>query len=76
MFRQAGRADLFFESGPPGAVAYQQKSNSRTATHEFRREGKQVIVTFEFEEPSDFSDDEAVGFEFPTSAKLEVIFCR
>ena len=44
----------------PFAVADQQEFDLRISADQFRRDGEQIVVPLELEQPRDFADDEIV----------------
>ena len=65
-----------FKSPAPFAVADEQELDFRILADEFRRDGEQIVVALELEQPRDFADDEIAGGNSQLSAELQVIFRR
>ena len=73
---EAERFCEIFKSSAPFAVADKQKFDLRTAADEFRRDGEQIVVALEFEQPRDFADDEIAGLQTKLRADGGVVFRR
>ena len=62
------------KSPAPFAVADEQKFDLRISAHEFGRDGEQIIVALELEQPGDFADDEIIRRDAECFAKFQIIF--
>ena len=60
----------------PFAIADEQEFDFRISAHEFRRDGEQIIVALELEQPRDFADDEIVRRDAEGFAEFQIIFRR
>src|SRR5437868_2378612 len=65
-----------FESMPPFAATDEKKFYSRTLPEQIPRDGKQIIMALQLDQPRDFSDDDVVARDFQPLAKFRIIFRR
>ena len=73
---EAERFCEIFKSSAPFAIADKQKFDLRAAADEFGRDGEQIVVALEFEQPRDFADDEIAGLQTKLRAEGGVVFRR
>src|SRR4051794_40784994 len=73
MLFEAKRAGGVFKTGPPLAVADEEEFHFRTTFHQPRRHGEEIVVTFQLEQPRDFANDDVVGRETQSGAKLRIV---
>ncbi len=76
VFLEAETADAGLETFAPGAVANEQELEGVALAHEVGRDGEKVLVAFEFEEASDFPDDDISHLEPELGSELRVISGR
>ena len=63
-----------FKSLAPCAIADKQKFDLWILPDEFRRDGKQIVMAFELEQPRNFADDEIVRRNSQFSPKSRSFF--
>src|ERR1035441_2576336 len=76
MFLQAEAFCQIFESPAPFAVADEKEFDFWILADEFRRNGEQIIVPLELEQPRDFADDEIAGINSQFFPQFQIIFRR
>src|SRR5882724_426891 len=70
---QAKFISHFFKSHAPSAIADEQKFDLWILADESGRDGEQIVVALELEEPGDFADDEIIRRDSQLLAQCHVI---
>ena len=74
MFFQAGGFCEIFKLAAPFAVADEEEFDFGILTDKSGRDGEQIVVPFELEQPRDFADDKIVRRKAEFFAEFQIIF--